>query len=156
MQKKEGKKGFFQDIQAYLQRSTSQTSDILTKLEELKYIERKNTRPQENYITKKGENALVQKFLDPIKNVLTNIYSEIPNLDNKDNSNIQDQDRLRNIAIQKTISLVRKQIDTDLEQISDYITKDQYDDIKHSVISSFEHVLSFVFQRFIIEFASPS
>lgn len=156
MEKDGGKKGFFQDIQAYLQRSTSQTSEILTKFEKLHYIKRKNTRPQENYITDLGEKAIMEKFIDPIKTMLTDLYNDIPQLEKNNNSKIQDQTQLRNIAIQKTLSLVGKQIDTDLEQISDYITKDQYDEIKHSMVSSIEHVLSFVFQRLIIEFASPS
>ena len=99
---------------------------------------------------------MLEKFIEPIKNMLTTIYDDIPHLERKTNFRKQDQDRLRNIAIQKTLNLIHKQIDTDLEQISDYITKDQYDGIKHSMISSIEHVLSFVFQRLIIDFASPS
>lgn len=48
---------FFKDLQKYLDKSKSQISVALKKLENNKLISRNNTRPQKILITKKGINA---------------------------------------------------------------------------------------------------
>lgn len=154
LQKKYNKAGFFQEIKAYLKRSTSQTSDILTKLEHLGYIERHNTRPQENYITDLGESILTKTFIAPSKEILLKLYNDIPHLETTKNleKEKQEQLKIRQIVIQKTLHLISSQLDQDLKNISEYITKDQYENLTSSITSSIEHILSFVLQRLSIQF----
>jgi len=63
---KKGKKAFFQDIQSHLKKSKHHISQLLSRLEESKLIEKGNARPQPINITALGEQTIINECITPL------------------------------------------------------------------------------------------
>jgi len=146
----QGRETKFQDLVSYLERDKSQVSVLLTTLEESGCIERSTTRPQKITLTEEGRELTREHLIASFEDYVTKINTVDQNT--KKNS-LSGSDK-KSDPILKTSAIIEfilekvgPQIEQDLKTIDEYITAEQFEMLRDSLLERFESIITFVFSR---------
>ncbi len=143
----------FQDIQEHLNRSKSQVSLLLTRMEEENLINRSYVRPQPIGITDHGEERIRNECIAIFRSYLFS-----PNKKKAKSKKDQEKNILKlkkqkilqmlNLAtIQKFLEKMEEMINTEFGDIDDYVMKAKLNELKNTLIDKIDFLLSELFKR---------
>ncbi|MBD3213952.1 MAG: hypothetical protein GF311_15180 [Candidatus Lokiarchaeota archaeon] len=151
VKQEKGEETHFQDIQSPLDRDKSQVFVLLKSLEQDELIERTNTRPQKITLTQKGSELIHEQVISPSEYYLTHLNTGFENRTKRD-QNDSSLETTRAILkkseiIEYILKKVKPRIEDDLKTIDEYITAEQFDLLKDSLLERFESIITFLFSR---------